>query len=373
MKLIDNAKRPLVVYGQGVILSHAEKELAEFLDKGGIPAGSTLLGLSALPSDFKHYKGMIGMHGNIAPNIKTNECDVLIAVGMRFDDRVTGKVGQYAQQAKVIHIDIDAAEIGKIIPVSVGIQGDAKSVLQALTGRIASAEHDEWEASFTRCDEIEYAKVIKSEIAPGEGYINMGEVADAVSKVSKGEAIVVTDVGQNQLISARYSKFKKTRSMITSGGLGTMGFGLPAAIGAKIGAPERPVCLFVGDGGLQMTIEELGTIMQEGTGVKVILLNNNWLGNVRMWQEMFFGRKYSATRMINPEYSAIASGYGIRYRLVDDRKDLDSAIKEMLSDDNPFILEARVKEETMVMPMIPPGKGINQIMLNKNEWFENGK
>ena len=373
VKLIDNAKRPLVVYGQGVILSHAEKELAEFLDKGGIPAGSTLLGLSALPSDFKHYKGMIGMHGNIAPNIKTNECDVLIAVGMRFDDRVTGKVGQYAQQAKVIHIDIDAAEIGKIIPVSVGIQGDAKSVLQALTGRIASAEHDEWEASFTRCDEIEYAKVIKSEIAPGEGYINMGEVADAVSKVSKGEAIVVTDVGQNQLISARYSKFKKTRSMITSGGLGTMGFGLPAAIGAKIGAPERPVCLFVGDGGLQMTIEELGTIMQEGTGVKVILLNNNWLGNVRMWQEMFFGRKYSATRMINPEYSAIASGYGIRYRLVDDRKDLDSAIKEMLSDDNPFILEARVKEETMVMPMIPPGKGINQIMLNKNEWFENGK
>ncbi len=373
VKLIDNAKRPLVVYGQGVILSHAEKELAEFLDKGGIPAGSTLLGLSALPSDFKHYKGMIGMHGNIAPNIKTNECDVLIAVGMRFDDRVTGKVSQYAQQAKVIHIDIDAAEIGKIIPVSVGIQGDAKSVLQALTGRIASAEHDEWEASFTRCDEIEYAKVIKSEIAPGEGYINMGEVADAVSKVSKGEAIVVTDVGQNQLISARYSKFKKTRSMITSGGLGTMGFGLPAAIGAKIGAPERPVCLFVGDGGLQMTIEELGTIMQEGTGVKVILLNNNWLGNVRMWQEMFFGRKYSATRMINPEYSAIASGYGIRYRLVDDRKDLDSAIKEMLSDDNPFILEARVKEETMVMPMIPPGKGINQIMLNKNEWFENGK
>lgn len=373
VKLIDNAKRPLVVYGQGVILSHAEKELAEFLDKGGIPAGSTLLGLSALPSDFKHYKGMIGMHGNIAPNIKTNECDVLIAVGMRFDDRVTGKVSQYAQQAKVIHIDIDAAEIGKIIPVSVGIQGDAKSVLQALTGRIASAEHDEWEASFTRCDEIEYAKVIKSEIAPGEGYINMGEVADVVSKVSKGEAIVVTDVGQNQLISARYSKFKKTRSMITSGGLGTMGFGLPAAIGAKIGAPERPVCLFVGDGGLQMTIEELGTIMQEGTGVKVILLNNNWLGNVRMWQEMFFGRKYSATRMINPEYSAIASGYGIRYRLVDDRKDLDSAIKEMLSDDNPFILEARVKEETMVMPMIPPGKGINQIMLNKNEWFENGK
>ena len=370
VKMIDAAKKPFVVYGQGIVQSGAEKALAAFLDKAGIPAASTLLGLSALPSNNPHYKGMVGMHGNVAANVMTQNCDLLIAVGMRFDDRVTGTTATYAKQAKKIHIDIDASEIGKNIPVDLGILGDAKTVLEKLTSAVKSANHDEWEKTAQRCYEVENAKVINPEVHPGKGYINMGEVVDTVATVAKGEAIVITDVGQNQMHAARYSKFVNTRSMVTSGGLGTMGFGLPAAIGAKIAEPKRPVVLFLGDGGLQMTIEELGTIMQEGTGVKIVLLNNNWLGNVRMWQELFWNERYSYTRLVNPDYGKISNAYGISYRLVEKREDLQDAVKEMLSNDEPFLLEVRVVEEGMVFPMVPPGKSVDEIMLTKDEWFK---
>lgn len=372
-RMINAAEKPFVVFGQGVVLSGAEKELAEFLDKGGIPAGATLLGLSALPSDFPHYKGMVGMHGNIATNVLTQDCDLLISVGMRFDDRVTGKTSTYARQAKVIHIDIDAAEIGKNVPVDLGIVGDAKEVLSQLIPMIQKREHSDWETIAGMYHAVEKHKVIEPEVYPESGRINMGEVVNKVSEVSEGKAVIVTDVGQNQMIGARYSRFAQSRSMITSGGLGTMGFGLPAAFGAKIGAPERQVCLFVGDGGLQMTIQELGTIMQERAGVKIVLLNNNWLGNVRMWQELFYGQRYSATRMLNPDYSAIASAYGLKYRFVEQREDLEEAVREMLSDDSAFLLEAHVEEMGMVFPMVPPGKSVNEIMLNNNDWFEYGE
>ena len=371
--LLNEAERPFVVFGQGITLSGAEKELKEFLHKGDIPAGSTLLGLSALPTDDPLFDGMIGMHGYIAPNIKTNECDVLVAVGMRFDDRVTGTVQSYARQAKIIHIDIDPCEVGKIIPVDVGIIGDAKAVLRELTAKIARHDHKEWIASFEDCLEVEKEKVIYPEVHPKEGWIKMGEVVDAVAEATKGNAVVVTDVGQNQMIAARYSKFTSGRSFISSGGLGTMGFGLPAAIGAKIGAAEKTVCLFVGDGGIQMTIEELGTIMQEKTGVKIFILNNNWLGNVRQWQELFFNKRYSQTRMQNPDYGAIASAYGIRCAIVEKREDLAGAVEEMLSDDAPAILDIHVEEEDNVMPMVAPGKPITNIMLNGKEIYEYGK
>lgn len=371
--LLNEAERPFVVFGQGITLSGAEKELKEFLHKGDIPAGSTLLGLSALPTDDPLFAGMIGMHGYIAPNIKTNECDVLVAVGMRFDDRVTGTVQSYARQAKIIHIDIDPCEVGKIIPVDVSIIGDAKAVLRELTAKIARHDHKEWIASFENCLEVEKEKVIYPEVHPKEGWIKMGEVVDAVAEATKGNAVVVTDVGQNQMIAARYSKFTVGRSFISSGGLGTMGFGLPAAIGAKIGAAEKTVCLFVGDGGIQMTIEELGTIMQEKTGVKIFILNNNWLGNVRQWQELFFNKRYSQTRMQNPDYGAIASAYGIRCAIVEKREDLAGAVEEMLSDDAPAILDIHVEEEDNVMPMVAPGKPITNIMLNGKEIYEYGK
>ena len=371
--LLNEAERPFVVFGQGITLSGAEKELKEFLHKGDIPAGSTLLGLSALPTGDPLFAGMIGMHGYIAPNIKTNECDVLVAVGMRFDDRVTGTVQSYARQAKIIHIDIDPCEVGKIIPVDVSIIGDAKAVLRELTAKIARHDHKEWIASFENCLEVEKEKVIYPEVHPKEGWIKMGEVVDAVAEATKGNAVVVTDVGQNQMIAARYSKFTGGRSFISSGGLGTMGFGLPAAIGAKIGAAEKTVCLFVGDGGIQMTIEELGTIMQEKTGVKIFILNNNWLGNVRQWQELFFNKRYSQTRMQNPDYGAIASAYGIRCAIVEKREDLAGAVEEMLSDDAPAILDIHVEEEDNVMPMVAPGKPITNIMLNGKEIYEYGK
>ena len=371
--LINEAERPFVVFGQGITLSGAEKELKEFLHKGDIPAGSTLLGLSALPTDDPLFTGMIGMHGYIAPNIKTSECDVLVAVGMRFDDRVTGTVQSYARQAKIIHIDIDPCEVGKIIPVDVSIIGDAKAVLRELTAKIARHDHKEWIASFENCLEVEKEKVINPEVHPKEGWIKMGEVVDAVAEATKGNAVVVTDVGQNQMIAARYSKFTGGRSFISSGGLGTMGFGLPAAIGAKIGAAEKTVCLFVGDGGIQMTIEELGTIMQEKTGVKIFILNNNWLGNVRQWQELFFNKRYSQTRMQNPDYEAIASAYGIRCAIVEKREDLAGAVEAMLSDDAPAILDIHVEEGDNVMPMVAPGKPITNIMLNGKEIYEYGK
>ena len=369
VELLDNAERPFVVFGQGVVLSHAEAELRSFLEKGDIPAGSTLLGLSALPSDFPLYRGMLGMHGNVAPNMMTNACDVLLAVGMRFDDRVTGVVSAYAPDAKVIHIDIDPSEIGKIVPVEVGIRGDAKQVLSILTERIRERKHPEWNAAFNRCDEVEKAKVIDPEVHPGTGSLRMGEVVDRVVAAAGGKAVVVTDVGQNQMMGARYSHFKDTRSFVSSGGLGTMGFGLPAAIGAKVAMPGRPVCCFVGDGGIQMTMQEFGTIMQEGLGVKVVLLNNNWLGNVRQWQQLFFGQRYSQTRMINPDYMMIAGAYGIRSVTVTAREDLEPALQEMWADDNPFLLEVHVLEEGNVLPMVPPGKGIHEIMITESEWY----
>ncbi len=367
--LLDAAEKPFVVFGQGVVLGHAEKELQAFLTKGDIPAGSTLLGLSALPSDFPLYRGMIGMHGNVAPNIMTNQCDVLLAVGMRFDDRVTGTVETYARQAKVIHIDIDPAEIGKIIPVEVGIRGDAKKILSLLTERMQERRHPEWNASFAHCDAVEKEKVIDPEVHPGEGMLRMGEVVDRVVQATGRKAVVVTDVGQNQMMGARYSRFSQSRSFISSGGLGTMGFGLPAAIGAKIACPERTVCLFVGDGGIQMTMQEFGTIMQEGVGVKIILLNNNWLGNVRQWQELFFHERYSQTRMLNPDYGLIAKAYGIRYLSVPDRASLEPALQQMFADNAPVLMDVHVLEEGNVMPMVPPGKGIHEIMLTDSEWY----
>ena len=368
--LLDRAERPLVVFGQGVILSGAEQALKDFLTKGDIPAGSTLLGLSSLSSDFPLYQGMIGMHGNVAPNIMTNQCDLLIAVGMRFDDRVTGTVNTYATQAHVIHIDIDPSEIGKIIPVTVGIKGDARKVLTLLTEKMQARKHPQWLEGFRRCREVEQEKVIRPELHPAKGDIHMGEVVDTVSRLSGEKAIVVTDVGQNQMIAARYSRFSQTRSFLSSGGLGTMGFGIPAAMGAKIAAPDRPVCLFVGDGGIQMTLQEFGTIMQENIGVKIFLLNNNWLGNVRQWQELFFGKRYSQTRMLNPDYRLIAQAYGIRCIVVNRREELEDAVRESLADNAPVLVDIHVMQESNVMPMIPPGKGINQIMLSENEWYE---
>jgi len=368
-ELIDQAERPFVVFGQGIIHSHAEEALKAFLLKGDIPAGATMLGLSALPSDFPLYRGMLGMHGNVAPNILTNSCDVLIAVGMRFDDRVTGTVSTYARQAKVIHIDIDLSEIGKIIPVEVGVRGDARQVLKLLCEKIQERKHPEWNRAHLHCDEVEKAKVIDPQLHPATGPLKMGEVIDRVIREADSQAIVVTDVGQNQMMGARYSRFRDSRSFISSGGLGTMGFGLPAAIGAKIGAPERKVCCFVGDGGIQMTLQEFGTIMQEGIGVKVVLLNNNWLGNVRQWQQLFFEERYSQTRMLNPDYMLIARAYGIKAVTVTRREELDAALKALWKDDEPFLLQVQVLEEDNVMPMVPPGKGIHEIMITESEWY----
>ena len=372
-ELIDEAERPFVVFGQGVVISHAEEQLKAFLKKGGIPAASTMLGLSALPSDFPYYVGMAGMHGNIASNMMTQKCDVLIAVGMRFSDRVTGTPSTYAPKAKVIHIDVDRTEIGKIIRADVGILGDAAEVLERLTAKIRFSFHDEWAASARAYDRVEREKVEQVETAPSAGAVNMGEVVSRVAELSGRQAIIVTDVGQNQLMGARYSRFAQTRSFISSGGLGTMGFGLPAAIGAKVGAPERQVVLFVGDGGIQMTIQELGTIMQEGTAVKIVLLNNGWLGNVRQWQELFYGARYSQTQLLNPDYSLIAQAYGIRYRCVEDRADLEDAVREMLDSDRAFILDAHVCEMGMVYPMVPGGRRLDEILLNKDEWYRDGQ
>jgi len=369
-QMINAAEAPFVVFGHGVMLSGAEKELAELLEKGDIPAGSTLLGLSSLDSDHPNYKGMLGMHGNLAPNIMTQKCDLLIAVGMRFDDRVTGTVATYAKQAKKIHIDIDPVEIDKIVKVDVGICGDAKQVLQRLIPLIRPVKRPEWNMISIMEASVEKHRVIEPATQPDGGAILPGEVVAAVAEASKGNAIVVTDVGQNQMFAARYSKFHKERSLISSGGLGTMGFGLPAAIGAKIAAPDRIVCAFLGDGGFQMTEQELGTIIQERAGVKIVLLNNNWLGNVRQWQQLFFKERYSFTKMLNPDFALLAQAYGIRCVTVENREDLSPAIAEMLSDDEPFLLNVHVKETANVFPMIPPGKSVQEIMLNETDWIQ---
>lgn len=361
--LINAAKRPLVLVGQGVELGNAQKELQNFVEKADIPCGCTLLGLSALPSNHRLNKGMLGMHGNLGPNVKTNECDVLIAVGMRFDDRVTGKLETYAKQAKIIHLDVDPSEIGKNVAVDVPVLGNCKRTLSLLTELIQPQKHEEWIASFKPYEEKEFNQVIEKEVFPKEGPINMGEVVNAVSEATHNEAILVTDVGQNQMMACRYFKFTKPRSIVTSGGMGTMGFCLPAAIGATFGRPDRTVCAFMGDGGLQMTMQELGTVMEQKSPVKIILMNNNYLGNVRQWQAMFFNRRYSFTPMLNPDYMKIASAYEIPSKRVFSREELADAIREMLATDGPFLLEACVVEEGNVLPMTPPGGSVNQMLL----------
>lgn len=362
-QLINAARRPFALVGQGVELGNAQEELLAFLEKADIPCGATLLGLSDIPTGHRLNKGMLGMHGNLGPNVKTNECDVLIAIGMRFDDRVTGNLETYARQAKIIHLDIDPAEVNKNVAVDVAVLGDCKQTLRQLTERITEARHTDWIESFKPYEEQEYAHVIESEVYPKEGPLKMGEVARAVSDAAGGNAILVTDVGQNQMLSARYFNYAQKRSIVTSGGLGTMGFGLPAAIGATFGAPERTVFAFMGDGGLQMSIQELGTIMEQGSPVKIVVLNNNYLGNVRQWQAMFFGRRYSFTPMLNPDYMKIAEAYGIPSQLVERREDLAEAIGRMLSTDGPFLLEVAVIEEGNVLPMTPPGGTVNEMLL----------
>jgi acetolactate synthase-1/2/3 large subunit len=362
-QLINRAKKPFALVGQGVILANAEKELKAFLEKADIPAAWTLLGASAMSYDFPLNKGFLGMHGNVAPNMKTNECDVLIAIGMRFDDRVTGDLNTYAKQAKIIHLDIDAAEIGKNVKPDVPVLGTAKETLPALTAKLKPAKHTEWIASFEEYEKLEFEKVIQREVHPESGELTMGEVIHKVSEATKNNAVIVTDVGQNQMMAARYSKHSQTRSLITSGGLGTMGFGLPAGIGAKMGAPDRTVCTFCGDGGFQMTIQELGTIMQEKIGLKMIILNNHFLGMVRQWQEMFFDERYSFTEMQNPDFVAIAKAYRIDGTEVYIREELDAAIADMLKDDKPYLLVVNVEKKGMVYPMIPAGTCVTNILL----------
>lgn len=362
-ELINKAERPLVLVGQGVELGNAREELRQFLEKGDMPAGCTLLGLSALPSDHPLNMGMLGMHGNLAPNVMTNQCDLLIAVGMRFDDRVTGNLDTYARQAKVIHFDIDPSEINKNVMVDVPVVGDCKQTLRRVTQLMEQRTHEAWVKGFRPYLEKETEKVIEPAIHPTEGPLLMGEVVRRVSEATGHKAVLVTDVGQNQMFGCRYFRFTEGRSVVTSGGCGTMGFGLPAAIGATFGAPERTVCLFVGDGGLQMTIQELGTIMEQGCPVKIILLNNNYLGNVRQWQYLFFNKRYSFTPMMNPDYNTIASAYGIPSRTVVHREDLGAAIQEMLDTPGAFLLQCAVKEEDNVLPMTPPGANVDEMML----------
>jgi acetolactate synthase-1/2/3 large subunit len=362
-KMINNSVKPFVLVGQGVELGNATEELRTFLEKADLPCGTTFMGLSAIPSDHRLNMGILGMHGNLGPNVMTNQCDLLIAVGMRFDDRVTGNLATYAKQAKIIHFDIDHAEFNKNVPVDLKVWGNCKETLAAVTKLLDTSKHTSWIEGFKPYNEKEYEKVIDKALHPTEGPLLMGEVIRKVSEAAHNEGIMVTDVGQNQLMACRYFKFTQKRSVVTSGGLGTMGFGLPAAIGATFGAPDRTVCLFVGDGGLQMTIQELGTIMEQGAPVKIILLNNNFLGNVRQWQEMFFAHRYSFTPMVNPNYELIAKGYGIPAKTVIERKDLDAAIAEMLATPGPYLLQCAIKEEDNVLPMTPPGANIDEMLL----------
>ena len=362
-ELINNAKKPLALVGQGVELGNAQSELKHFLEKADIPAGRTMLGLSALPSNHPLNVGMLGMHGTYAVNLKEQECDVLIAIGMRFSDRVTGNLKTYAKQAKIIHLDIDKSEIDKNVKTDVAVVADCKESLPAITELISKGDHKEWRDSFKPLDEKERKKVIEPAIHPKDGPLLMGEVVNAVAEQAPDDAILVTDVGQNQLFATRYFKYHHKRSICTSGGLGTMGYGMPAAIGATFAAPERCVCCFMGDGGFQMCIEELGTIMEQKSPVKMIVMNNHYLGNVRQWQDMFWLRRKSFTKMMNPDYSLIAKGYGIAYEVVTDRKDLSAAVERMLNTDGPFILECAIKEEDNVLPMTPPGMNVDEMML----------
>ena len=362
-QMINESVKPFILVGQGVELAGAHKELLDLCEKAQIPFGQTFLGLSAAPSDHPLNMGRLGMHGNLAPNVMTNQCDLLIAIGMRFDDRVTGNLKTYAKQAKIIHFEIDPSEIDKNVKVNLAVLGDCKQTLADILPLVDSAKHDSWIAGFKPYEEKEYNKVIEPALNPTEGPLLMAEVVRKVSEATNHEAIMVTDVGQNQMFGCRYFKFTKPRSVVTSGGCGTMGFGIPAAIGATFGAPDRTVCMFAGDGGLQMTIQEFGTIMEQQCPVKMILLNNNFLGNVRQWQYMFFDKRYSFTPMVNPDYELIAKGYGIPCRTVVDRKDLDAAIREMLDTKGPYLLQCAVLEEDNILPMTPPGGNVDEMLL----------
>jgi acetolactate synthase-1/2/3 large subunit len=361
--MINHSERPMILAGHGILISKAESELQAFAEKTGIPVALTLLGLSAFPTRHRLYAGYLGMHGNYAPNKLTNEADLLIAVGMRFDDRVTGNLKKYAPNASIIHIEIDEAEINKNVKVDIEINNDAKEVLAALIPLVKEKANEKWIREFRICDKIENDKVIKNEIKPASGEIRMGEVVNLVSELTKGDAIIVTDVGQNQMVAARYYKFSNPNSLVTSGGMGTMGFGLPAALGACLGKPGVPVISFIGDGGIQMTVQELGTILQYKIPVKTVILNNNFLGMVRQWQDMFFSKRYASTELVNPDFIKIGEAYGIPSQKVTERKDLEPALKEMLSTDGPFLLEVVVEKEANVFPMVEPGASVSEIKL----------
>ncbi len=363
VSLIAEAKKPLVVWGQGVILGKAEDEFKAFLEKSGIPAAWTILGLSALPTAHPSNRGMVGMHGNYAPNLLTNECDLLIAIGMRFDDRVTGDLNTYAKQAKIIHLELDPAEVNKNVVADLVLLSDCKVSLQALTERIATKSYPEWIQRFEKLDAIEREKIIHSDLNPTKSGLTMGEAVEMINKHSKGNAVIVTDVGQHQMVACRYAKFNQSKSNVTSGGLGTMGFALPAAIGAKMGAMDREVVAIIGDGGYQMTIQELGTIFQQQVAVKIVVLNNDFLGMVRQWQQLFFDKRYASTEMVNPDFVTIAKGFHINANRVSERKDLDQAVKEMMASDQPYFLEVCVEKEDNVFPMIPSGASVSDIRL----------
>ncbi|RCL65715.1 MAG: biosynthetic-type acetolactate synthase large subunit [Cryomorphaceae bacterium] len=363
VKLIDSSKKPLIVWGQGVILGNAENEFKEFIEKTGIPAAWTILGLSGLPTEHPLNVGMVGMHGNYGPNVLTNECDLLIAIGMRFDDRVTGNLETYAKQAKIIHFEIDPAEINKNVDVDIAILGNVKETIPKVTNLIKKNSHKKWLNKFHTFYEIEYEKVIKDDIHPSKDGLTMGEVIREINEASDGNAIIVTDVGQHQMVACRYASFKESKSNVTSGGLGTMGFALPAALGAKMGAPEREVVAIIGDGGYQMTIQELGTIFQTGAAVKIVVLNNEYLGMVRQWQQMFFEKRYASTEMINPDFVAIAKGYYIDAKKIEKRDELKTSITNMMNSNKPYFLEVKVEKEANVFPMIPSGASVSDIRL----------
>ncbi|MEC5165570.1 acetolactate synthase-1/2/3 large subunit [Flavobacterium sp. PL11] len=363
-QLINNAKKPYIIYGQGVILSQAEKELIALVEKSGIPAAWTILGLSAMPTAHPLNVGMLGMHGNYGPNVLTNECDVLIALGMRFDDRVTGNLASYAKQAKVIHFEIDPAEIDKNVKTTVAVLADLKESLTALIPLIENKTHESWHNEFKEKYKIELESVINDELQPKKEGISMGETIEMINKHSKGDAIMVSDVGQHQMFACRYAKFNTTKSNVTSGGLGTMGFALPAAIGAKMGMPDREVVAIIGDGGFQMTIQELGTIFQTKVPVKIVVLNNEFLGMVRQWQQLFFDKRYASTEMTNPNFIAIAEGYYIKAKKVTKREDLDGAVAEMMASKESYFLEVMVEKENNVFPMIPTGASVSDIRLS---------
>jgi acetolactate synthase-1/2/3 large subunit len=361
--MINHAERPLILAGHGVLLSKAEKVLKAFAEKTGIPVASTLLGLSAFPSDHRLFAGMLGMHGNYGPNLLTNEADLIIAIGMRFDDRVTGNLKKYAKKSTIIHIEIDEAEINKNVQVDIEINNDARDVLKYLIPLVNEKSYEKWIREFRICDKTEYEKVVVPETRPEKGEIKMGEVVRLVSELTKGEAIIVTDVGQNQMYAARYYKFTHPNSFVTSGGMGTMGFGLPAGVGAKIGCPEKHVITFLGDGGFQMTMQELGTMLQYKVGLKVIILNNDYLGMVRQWQDMFFDKNYASTELVNPDFVMIAKAFSIPSKKVINREDLKDALEEMIATEGPYLLEIKVEKEGNVFPMIEPGSSVSEIRL----------